>query len=263
MNEKLLDILLDNFDRYKVYRKKPFKVKKSRLQEMEAEIRNIVGCDPEFVNIPDEESLKTNLLLLLDERRALLNWMFKETPEEWERMKVVNSRLFALIKELRLKMADVCDSLVKRERDAFDDDYEVCGTLLFHYNGEDSVLPYKGSEIYGSDFRLMIAANNFLTGNAVSPSPFLELSCRYDWTRDMILNSGNCDNDYTWAHDTPFTEDPEVYICHTMAVFCRDLGYSAQDVLQLNDFWNEVHVRYQHFATQDPNYKYPREDEND
>ena len=31
----------------------------------------------------------------------------------------------------------------------------------------------------------------------------------------------------------------------------------------LNDFWNEVHVRYQHFATQDPNYKYPREDEND
>ena len=243
MYYKHLDILLDNFDRYIVYRKKSFKVKKSRLLEVEAEIRNIVGCDPEFVNIPDEESLKTDLLLLLDERRALLNWMFKETPEEWERMKVVNSRLFALIKELRLKMADACDSLVKRERDAFDDDYEVCGTLHFSYNGEDSVLPYKGSEIYGSDFRLMIAANNFLTGNAV--------------------NSGNCDNDYTWAHDTPFTEDPEVYICHIMAVFCRDLGYSAQDVLQLNDFWNEVHVRYQHFATQDPNYIYPREDEND
>ena len=259
MNEKLLDILNDNFDRFIVYRKKSFKVKKSRLLEVEAEIRNIVGSDPEFVNIPDEESLKTDLLLLLDERRALLNWMFKETPEEWERMKVVNSRLFDLTKELRLKMADVCDSLVKRERDAFDDDYEVCGTLLFHYNGEDSVLPYKGADIYGSDFRLMIAANNFLTVNDLSP--FLEYDCRYDWSRDMILKSGNCDDDHTWAHETPFTEDPEVYICHTMAVFCRDLGYPAQDVLQLNDFWSEVHVRYQHFATQDPNYKYPREDE--
>ena len=131
MNEKYIDILNDNFDRFVVYRKKSFKVKKSRLLEVEAEIRNIVGCDPEFVNIPDEESLKTNLLLLLDERRALLNWMFKETPEEWERMKVVNSRLFALIKELRLKMADVCDSLVKRERDAFDDDYEVSKVLKY------------------------------------------------------------------------------------------------------------------------------------
>jgi hypothetical protein len=259
MKEKLIDILNDNFDRFIVYRKKSFKVKKSRLLEVEAEIRNIVGCDPESVNIPDEESLKMNLRLLLDERRALLNWMFKETPEEWERMKAVNSRLFDLTKELRLKMADICDSLVKRERDAFDDDYEVCGTLLFHYNGEDSVLPYKGADIYGSDFRLMIATNNFLTGKDLSP--FLELSCRYDWSRDTILNCDNCDDDNTWAHDTSFTEDPEVNICHTMAVFCRDLGYSTQDVLQLNDFWNEVHVRYQHFATQDPNYKYPREDD--
>jgi len=258
MYYKHLDILLDNFNRYKVYRKKSFKVKKSRLIEVESEIRNIVGCDPEFVNIPDEESLKTDLLLLLDERRALLNWMFKETPEEWERMKVVNSRLSELTKELRLKMADVCHGLVKRKRDSFDDDYEVCGTLHYNYNGEDSVLSYKGAEIYGSDYRLMIATNNSLTYN--DPSPFLEFDCRYDDSRDMILESGNCDDDYTWAHDTPFAEDPEVYICHTMAVFCRDLGYPAQDVLQLNDFWNEVHVRYQHFATQDPNYKYPRED---
>ena len=171
-------------------------------------------------------------------------------------MKAVNSRLLELTKELRLKMADVCHGLVKRKRDSFDDDYEVCGTLRFYYNGEDSVLLYKGAEIYGSDYRLMIATNNSLTYS--DPSPFLEFDCRYDDSRDRILGSGNCDDDYTWAHDTPFTEDPEVNICHTMAVFCRDMGYPAQDVLQLNDFWNEVHVRYQHFATQDPNYKYPR-----
>ncbi len=256
MNIELIERMNDRFDQYKVYFSKPFKVKKQRLQEVEAEIRKIVGNNPEFVTIPDDINLKTELHLFLDERRSLLNWMFKETPEEVERMKVVNSRLFELTKELRLKMADVCKDLVKRKRDAFDDDYEVCGTLRYSYNEEDSVLPYEGAEIYGSDFRLMIAANNFLTYG--DPSPFLEFNCRYNDSRDKILVSGNCDDDYTWAHDTPFTEDQEVYICHTMAVFCRDLGYPAQDVLQLNDFWNEVHVRYQHFATQDPNYKYPR-----
>ena len=256
MDEKLIKSLNENYKRYEVYMKKSFKAKKSRLLQVETEVRNVVGSDPDGIRIPREEDARIELFLLLDERRSLLNWMFKETPEEWERMKVVNSRLSELTKELRLKMSNVCDGLVNRKRDSFDDDYEVCGTLRFYYNGEDSVLLYKGAEIYGSDYRLMIATNNTLTYS--DPSPFLEFDCRYDDSRDRILESGNCDDDHTWAHDTPFTEDPEVYICHTMAVFCRDLGYPVQDVLQLNDFWNEVHVRYQHFATQDPNYKYPR-----
>ena len=258
MNIELIERMNDRFDQYKVYFSKPFKVKKQRLQEVEAGIRKIVGNDPEFVTIPDDINLKTELHLFLDERRSLLNWMFKETPEEIERMKVVNSRLFELTKELRLKMADVCECLVKRKRDAFDDDYEVCGTLHYHYNEEDSVLPYEGAEIYGSDFRLMIAANNFLTGD--EPLHYLELSCRYDYSRDRILGIGNMDDGNSWAHETPFYDYPQVCICHTMAIFCRDFGYPAQDVLQLNDFWNEVHVRYQHFATQDPNYKYPRKE---
>ena len=257
MDEKLIKILNENFKRYKVYMKKPFKAKKSRLLQVEAEVRSVVGSDPDGIRIPREEHSRIELLLLLDERRSLLNWMFKETPEEWERMKVVNKRLSEMTKELRLKMADVCDGLAKRKRDSFDDDYEVCGTLHFNYNGEDSILPYKGAEMYGSDYRLMIATNSSLTYS--DPSPFLEFDCRYDDCRDRILESGNCDDDHTWAHDTPFTEDPEVYICYTMAVFCRDLGYPAQDVLQLNDYWNEVHVRYQQFATLDKNFKYPRE----
>ena len=183
MDKKLIALLNDNFDRYKVYMDKSFKVKKNRLIEVETMIRSVVGNEPDYVKIPYEEHSRIELHLLLDERRSLLNWMFKETPEEWERMKVVNSRLLELTKELRLKMADVCDGLAKRKRDAFDDDYEVCGTLHFNYNDEDSVLPYKGAEIYGSDYRLMIATNNFLTGK--DPFHYLELSCNYDDSRDI------------------------------------------------------------------------------
>ena len=260
VKNELTECLDNGFERYyEDYFGKPFDIKKGRLLEVEAEIRSRVGSDPDWVTIPHEEHLRIDLAVLLDERRSLLNWMFKETPEEIERMKIVNCRLFELTKELRLKMADVCESLASHQRDDFDDDFEVEGTLKFSYNGEDSILPYDGADVYGSDYRLMIATNNWLTGN--EQFHYLELSCRYNDSRDLILNSGNCDDDYSWAHYTPFNES-EVYVCHTMAMFCRDLGYPAQDVLQLNDFWNEVHVRYQHFATQDKKYKYPRDEDN-
>lgn len=234
----------------------PFVKKKDEVVRIEQSIRNLVGSDPESLDISSLEKYRNNLLILLDERRTLMNWMFQETTEEIERMKVVNSRLFELTKELRLKMADVCEALKSRTRDAFDDDFELKGTLRFCYNGEESVLSYPGDDIYGSDYRLMIATNNYLTGD--DQMHYLELRCRYDDTRETILQAGNCDDDFSWAHDTPGVFDG-IYICHTTAIFCRDFGYPIQDVLHLNDFWNEVHVRYQHFATQDSKYKYPRD----
>ena len=115
MDKKLIALLNDNFDRYEVYMYKSFKVKKNRLIEVEAMIRSVVGNEPDYVKIPYEEHSRIELHLLLDERRSLLNWMFKETPEEWERMKVVNSRLLELTRELCLKMANVCDGLAKRK----------------------------------------------------------------------------------------------------------------------------------------------------
>ena len=42
-------------------------------------------------------------------------------------------------------------------------------------------------------------------------------------------------------------------------LFNRDFGSPVVDILHLNDFWNEVHVRYQNFATQDKNYRYSRD----
>ena len=115
---------------------------------------------------------------------------------------------------------------------------------------------YEGADVYGSDFRLMIATNNYLTGE--ENLHYLELNCRYNEPRESILESGNCDDGKSWSHETPglFLG---ICVCHTTAIFCRDLDYPIQDILQLNDFWNEVHVRYQQFATQDKNYKYPRD----
>lgn len=232
---------------------KPFDAKKVEVQKIEEEIRRIVGVDPSYTIINRH---KEDLDCLLEDRRVLLDWMFLNTPIEVGRMKVVNQRLFDLTQQLRTKMAVECEVLVNRERDDFDDDYEVEGTLRFCFNGEDSILSYEGDEMYGSDFALMIQVRDYL--NIANQFGRLELSSRYNDSRENILNAGNCDDGQSWGHDIPGDFD-DILICHTTCRFIRDFGFPLVDFLHLNDFWSEVHVRFQHFTTQDPNYQYLRD----
>lgn len=256
MKRDKLNRKLAEFDRlFKNYYEKSFELQKTEVMRIEQEVRNIVGNDPDFLDSEILRDRREDLLFLLESRRTLMNWMYQETDEEVARMKTVNSRLFELTKCLRVKMADVCVSVASKARDDFDDDFNVEGTLRFCYNGEESLLSYPGADVYGSDYRLMIVTNNWLTGD--DALHYLEMSCRINDSRESILQTGDLDDDFSWEHDVPGWYD--FYICHTTAVFCRDCGYPIQDVLQLNDFWNEVKITYQQFATQDPNYKYPRD----
>ncbi len=221
-----------------------FEVRKEEVLKTEERIRGLVGNNPDYPNFVEEADKKLELALLLSQRKTLLDWMFLETPVETERMKVLNERLFTLTNRLRKKVEDVRAKMYNSERDDFDDDFEVEGTLMFSYNGIESVLAYEGDDVYGCDYPLMVVANDFYND--------------YKNTEYYRLSSVSLDDGVSWAHETAGNFDG-ICICHTTAVFCRDLGYPLVDVLHMNDFWNEVHVRYQQFATQDPNYKYPRD----
>ena len=236
------------------YWEQPFEVQRTRVQEIESEIRSVVGTEPGWIDMMALDKHKDELDLLLDERRVLLDWMLLETPEEVERMRIVNQRLFDLTNRLQVKMADVAEYLVSRDRDDFDDDYEVEGTLRFSYNDEGSVLPYPDDDVY--DFRLMINVRDWLKVD--NRSHQLELLCRYDEPRESILASGNLDDGQSWGHDMAGCFD-DIVISHTTMLFNRDFGFPVVDILHLNDFWNEVHVKYQNFATQDKNYRYSKD----
>lgn len=257
---KTVDRIEQELERYEVLREKyweqPFEVLRTQVQEIESEIRSVVGAVPGWIDMVALDKHKNELDLLMEDRKILLDWMFCETPEEVERMRIVNQRLFDLTNRLRVKMADVAEYLVSRDRDDFDDDYEVEGTLRFSYNGDDSVLPYPGDEVYGSDFRLMINVRDWLKVD--SRSHQLEILCRYDESKESILASGNLDDGQSWVHDMAGSFD-DIVICHTTMLFHRDFGFPVVGLLHLNDFWNEVHVRYQNFATQDKNYRYSRD----
>lgn len=227
-----------------------FEKKRDDLLAIEEQIRLLIGNDADNIDFTVLSKRRTDLLLLLDQRRILLNWMFRETNEEVMRMRLVNNRIHELVNSIRAKMADVCEWLVSHQRDCFEDDFEVEGTLKFSYNGDDSLLSYEGANVYGSDYRLMIAANNCLTGD--DPFHFIELHCRYTDSRESILQSGNLDDEMSWAHETPGNFDG-IYIHYCTACACRDWGYAIQDVLQLDDYWAETHLRIQKFGTLDKN----------
>ncbi len=215
-----------------------FEDKKVEVQRIENAISDIV-CDDDDPFHLDVLKRKEELLMLLEQRQTLLNGMFLETEEEIERMKMLNSQLFNLTNQLREKIADVCEELASRPKDNFTDDFEVIGLLKYSFNDSSSVLPYKGDDVYESHFTMMISLNNWLTGE--DPLHYLELHCRYDDCREVILPGGLLDDGNSRAHDISGRFDG-IAICHTMKLFASNLGYPLVDVLHLNDFRSEVKV---------------------
>ena len=235
MNNEFMDKKLYNWQRpYDM----SFEDKKVEVQRIENAITDIV-CDDNDIFHLDVLNRKQELLMLLEQRQTLLNWMFLETKEEIKRMKVLNSRLFNLTNQLREKMADVCEELASSPKDNFTGDFEVIGLLKYSFNDSSSVLPYKGDDVYGSHFTMMISLNNWLTGE--DPLHYLELHCRYDDCREVILQSGLLDDGDFWAHDISGRFDG-IALCHTTKLFACNLGYPLVDVLHLNDFRSEVKV---------------------
>ena len=109
---ELLDKKQENRQRlYDTFGDKPFDFQNEEVLRLEGKMRDIVGDDPDRLSFDILERNKEEIELLLDQRRTLLNWMFRETPEEVTRMDVLNSQLFKLTKQLREKMANVWNIL--------------------------------------------------------------------------------------------------------------------------------------------------------
>ena len=83
--------MLENYERlYDTLYKEPFKYMREEVGCLEEKIRNLVGSDSIGFSTEFPEKQKEELLLFLDLRRNLLDWMFRETEEEIARMNVLN-----------------------------------------------------------------------------------------------------------------------------------------------------------------------------
>ena len=244
------------YDQMRILFEQPFEQQREALLDIEGKVRAIVGDDPEGVSSLNVKPHCKELRLLLLKRYWLLNWMFEETPETYERMRKVNQHLYDMDRRLHEQMAEICEKLVRDPKPSFVDDYEVMAILGTGYEDENSVVHLSLDEDYGSDFPLMISVNQSLLDveECWMKSHFcgygVAFHCRYDEPKEDILNS-ILDDGVSWAHELP-TAFEGICICHTTMAFVRDLYYPVFDLLHLNHFWSEVDVAYQHFSQIEP-----------
>ena len=88
----IIDELIERnacFEQIQSLAKQPFERQREALLDIEDKVKAIVGDDLELVSYHSIRPHSRELRLLMLERYWLLNWMFKETPETYERMRKV------------------------------------------------------------------------------------------------------------------------------------------------------------------------------
>ena len=230
------------------YLDKSFDEKRTQLMHIETCIKEIIGdnMDDCLWQTHERESLD----ILLHQRMLLLDSMFTLTYHSYNRMMEVNQQLNEMSIKLLNKMISICKGLACSGRDFdFDDDIEVEGTLDFCYTDtEHSIVLLEDDMIYGSDFALMIAAQDLIKDFRFGLKHIVDIGMRYDkpetWSmyNNLIIGDGN-----SWTHELADDFDG-INICHSTAALSSYLHYPTIDILHMNDFVCEVNIKHQHFS---------------
>lgn len=235
-----------------------------KLQTVERQILKTTGEDPLRLRWAESSKSVARVSDLMSDRCYLLNQMFAATPEEVERLEIVNARLYDLTKKMYAQSAALYRQLLITPQDeSFTDDVEIEGVLRFSYDGRESILELENDSYYGSSFNLMFAIAAELYVSKYSVDPFvieeivsygrsLDVSDRSDMTDEELGFKDWADDGTTWAQGWlrhPALE--HICICHAARNICLWKGYSIPELLRMNDFLCEVTVKHQHFAEQD------------
>lgn len=208
----------------------PENLTREKVIEVESEIKGFYKCHDDFVDLkPLSEKDKETLATLFCKRRYILNCLFEETPENLIRLqkvsnhlKFLSAKMFDRVKAMKGKINLICDD------PDFDDDYEIEGTISFHYNEEDSVLSFPDDDIYGSDFRFMMQA-------------LVQYNSDYSHFESFIkIRPGNDNLDEKLNWNIVPLKFPDLEICYAAHCICDHYDYSIPDLIRMNDFWTEI-----------------------
>lgn len=236
------------------------------LQEVESEIKGIVGEDP-FYFYPSSPSpeIIDRIEALIGNRRYILDRMFTYSEDEIKRMEQVNALLFNLTKQMYQRTTSLYRMLLKYgQDDSFDDDYEVEGVLNHHveYSKDegdlDSVLHLENDDVYGSDFAYMIYVmrendelsdfhinyiDNCFIYHRESNTPEMtdkELDCDY-----TFMDDGESWGECLWRNDLK-----HICFCHAFHSLYTHHSYSLQDIIRINAFSVDVKLTCQRITDQ-------------
>mgnify|MGYP003478361850 FL=1 len=244
-------------------KKTKYDLMRERVQKIEKKLHDIIGYGTELHKLRRDGSRKKREQIegLLSQRKRLLNRMFLATPEEVARMEQLNNLLLDQTKKLYARTEELYRKMTTMTYNPdFDDDVEVVGTLRFVMDGKNSLLPMSNDDYYGSKFantwevisslcryKIIFCNENIeFVHCSRHPSDYRpDMSSKELGTVD-ILNDGQ-----TWLNlCKPIGEKFwHICICHAVYDLSMNQPYSIPDILRMNDFWTEVSVIHQHFAS--------------
>jgi len=180
----------------------------------------------------------------LQKRKELLDTSFKFTPENIEKLIRVNQILTENSQKVLAQAKKLYDQLQAQTCD-FTQDFEIEGTVRVSYNGDSSLIDFdpEKEEICGESKYSHIAE---IIDSTMADCYFKNLYyCHYN---DNSKPNMCEEKDIFWAFslDTvPLIEG--VSFCSAFHNLADHTLYALQDIVRINDFWNEVKVRYQNF----------------
>ncbi|MDL2323144.1 hypothetical protein LJC52_04065 [Bacteroidales bacterium OttesenSCG-928-A17] len=180
--------------------------------------------------------------LLLEERRFLLNKSFEFTPKNIENLLRVNRILSEGSQKVMTKSVEMARELQNRE-DNFTDYYEISGTVRVLYDGNDSLIDFDPEhdedelsdcphimEIISSAMSSRYREDLFFCYPSKNGDPYgTPLYADDPWNRNFNSRPEFAGIRFSWAFHN--------LVDHTL--------YALQDVVRINDFWNEVTVIHQ------------------
>lgn len=220
---------------------------KNELIKIESSIKVITGDNIEYMTYwwrSDEKCDKVKTLL--QQRRVLLNKLFAATSSEIDRFKQINEMLYDLTIKLFNRVKDLSCSCEKIADTAFDDDYEIYGTIQVPVELETDILTLDNDDYYGSDFLFM---------NHILYLIYDGHNSDIEWFNADAIDREEkpmCDDGVSW-NEYPFygrEEFDDIVICHAVHNICNLKMYSIPDLLRINSYWAEVKLTLQNFASQ-------------
>ncbi|MDL2304923.1 hypothetical protein LJC72_06245 [Bacteroides sp. OttesenSCG-928-D19] len=183
----------------------------------------------------------------LEKRKSLLNSSFEFTSSNVENLIRVNNilsensrKVSAQAKKLYLQLYSL--------QDEFTEDFEIEGTVRVSHNGNDSLIDFNPlhDEDEKSDRPHIMEIIDHVMEKTHPNSLF---SCHYSKDNDefsfpMFLADGEY-WDYKFQTRPEFERVRFSWAFHNLVEHSL---YALQDIVRINDFWNEVTVTYQNFS---------------
>jgi hypothetical protein len=241
---------------------KKYEYLRERVQDVEEKMKAIInGKSTNYSLWYQSHNQCKKIVRLLWYRKELIDRMFTATHEEVVRMEQVNALLLELTNKLHAHTENLYRKTMSNVYDpSFDNDIDVEGSIKFVMDGPNSILPMDNDDYYGSDFTTMLDiisslyARGFLHCEEMEYSYCLCLPNEYreEMNRDEMRVADNLNDGISWYRDNQPAADKLKHLCICHAIYDLSINkpYSIPDILRMNDFWVELNVKHQHFATQ-------------